>query len=319
MGSLSVWHWLAGGSTFAALAFLVYGFFLSYANRQSFKQRLGNLEAKPAISVIRQPEAGSVKTSLFNWLHLTGRWALKHEEEITRVQGLLLHGGFRHPNAAAILYGLKAMSALIVPLPYIFFLVTNNRLNFLSLCFAFMVSGISYFVPQLVLQKMVKLRQERIDRALPDVIDLLIICMEAGLGLPAAIARVSDEIRGLCKDLYQELQITSGEMRAGIFREEALKNLGVRTGVPSVLTLVNLTLQSEKLGTGIVPALRAHGEFLRVQRTMKAEEIASKLPVKILIPMLIFIFPAIFVVLVGPVIIRIVTDIIPTVSGVFSR
>jgi tight adherence protein C len=124
--------------------------------------------------------------------------------------------------------------------------------------------------------------------------------MEAGLSLQATINRVSDEVKGISTDLYRELQLTNAELRTGVSRETALKNLGERTGVQNVKALVGLMIQSDRMGASIVQALRTHASFLRVQRSQQAEERAAKLPVKILFPLLLFIFPAIFVVVMGP-------------------
>jgi tight adherence protein C len=143
-------------------------------------------------------------------------------------------------------------------------------------------------------------RQDRIDKALPDVLDLLIVCMESGLSLQATLNRVSDEVKGISMDLYKELQLTNAELKTGISREVALKNLGERTGVQNVKALVGLMIQSDRMGASIVQALRTHAAYLRVQRSQRAEEQAGKLPVKILFPLLLFIFPAIFVVVLGP-------------------
>jgi tight adherence protein C len=161
-----------------------------------------------------------------------------------------------------------------------------------------------YSVPYL-LKLIINRRQDRIDKALPDVLDLFIVCMEAGLSLQATINRVSDEVKSISVDLFKELQLTNAELRTGVGREIALKNFGERTGVQNVKALVGLMIQSEKMGASIVQSLRTHASFLRVQRSQKAEEKAAKLPVKILFPLLMFIFPAIFVVVLGPAVIQI--------------
>jgi tight adherence protein C len=129
--------------------------------------------------------------------------------------------------------------------------------------------------------------------------------MEAGLSLQATINRVADEVKSISMDLYKELQLTNAELRTGINRETALRNLGERTGVQNVKALVGLMIQSDRMGASIVQSLRTHASFLRVQRSQKAEEHAAKLPVKILFPLLLFIFPAIFVVVLGPAAIQI--------------
>jgi tight adherence protein C len=170
--------------------------------------------------------------------------------------------------------------------------------------YLFLLAGVGFYLPQYVLRFITSRRQDRIDKALPDVLDLFIVCMEAGLALQAAMNRVAEEVRQISTDLYNEFQLTNAELRTGIPRETALKNLGERTGVQNVKALVGLMIQSDKMGTSISQALRTHASFLRVQRGLKAEEKAAKLPVKILFPMMFFIFPAVFVVVIGPAIIQ---------------
>ncbi|MDI6854821.1 MAG: type II secretion system F family protein [Deltaproteobacteria bacterium] len=165
---------------------------------------------------------------------------------------------------------------------------------------ALLLAAVGYYGPVYGLRVIGKMRHDRIDRALPDVLDLLIVSMEAGLSLQASLTRVAVECERLSKELSRELQVTNAELRAGIPRDTALKNFGERTGVQSVKSLVALMIQSEKMGTSIANALRTHASFVRVQRAQKAEEIAAKMPVKIIFPTLFCIFPALFVVILGP-------------------
>jgi len=123
--------------------------------------------------------------------------------------------------------------------------------------------------------------------------------------LQATLVRVAEEVRSISKELYKELQFTNAELRTGSSRDTALKNLAERTGVPSIKSLVSLILQSEKMGTSIAEALRTHADFIRVQRAQKAEEIAAKMPVKILFPMMLCIMPVLFIIIIGPGAIRI--------------
>jgi tight adherence protein C len=176
-----------------------------------------------------------------------------------------------------------------------------NTMNLVSL---FGLAGTGFYLPMYILRFITKRRMDRIDKALPDVLDLFIVCMEAGLALQATILRVADEVKHISLELFNEFQLTNAELRTGIPREAALRNLGERTGVQNVKALVGLMIQSERMGTSISQALRTHAGFLRVQRGLKAEERAAKLPVKILFPMMFFIFPAIFVVVLGPAIIQ---------------
>ncbi len=309
---------LAWGGTFVAIVLMTYGLMLAYGSRRLLRKRMGEPAAPPrtTVSVLRQDEVGNpFLRRLFNWLTLSGQWGLKDQKEVSRIRELLIHAGFRNPKAPAILYGLKVTVGLLVPVPFVLYLIMHERVNSSTLLLAFLLAGLGYFLPQVVLGRLVKARQEKIDRALPDVLDLFIICMEAGLALQATVNRVADEIRPVCPEFYKELQITGGEMRTGISRDLALKNLGRRTGVQSVQSLVTLMIQSERLGTSIAQSLRTHADFVRMQRTLRAEERASKLPVKILFPMMLFIFPAMFIVIIGPGIIRIAKYLIPVLYG----
>jgi tight adherence protein C len=309
---------LAWGGTFVAVVLMTYGLIMVYGSRRLLRKRLEEpAAAAPArVSVLRQEEAANpLLRRLFNWLTLSGQWGLKDPEELSRVRELLIHGGFRNPKAPAILYGLKVTVGLLLPVPFVLTLIMQERLNFGGMLVAFLLAGLGFFLPQFILGRLVKARQDKIDRALPDVLDLFIICMEAGLALQATVNRVAEEIRPVCQEFHKELQITSGEMRTGISRDFALKNLGQRTGVQSVQSLVTLMIQSERLGTSIAQSLRTHADFVRVQRTLRAEERAAKLPVKILFPMLFFIFPAMFIVIIGPGIIQIAKNLFTVMGG----
>jgi tight adherence protein C len=154
--------------------------------------------------------------------------------------------------------------------------------------------------PFLFVDGRVKNRQAAIGKALPDTLDLLVVCVEAGLGLNQALVRVSEEIDRISPEMSEELTIVNLEIRAGTPRDEALRRLGERTGVDDVRSLTSMLLQTDRFGTSIADALRIHSETLRSKRMQKAEEAAAKTTVKMLFPLIFFIFPSIFVVLVGP-------------------
>ncbi len=274
--------------SFLTIAFLAYGAFLTFSKHRSLKKRMAETDTLAIqATVMRQDEETSpLKKKLLAWLSSSGRWALKNEKELTRTQTFLMHAGLRHSNAPAIFYGLRVLVALFLPIPFILLALVRDKLGPPVMLASFMVCGLGYSLPQFALQHLVRRRQQRIERALPDVMDLFIICMEAGLALQATVNRVAEEIRGVCRDFFNELQIVAGEMRTGISRDAALTNLSHRTGVQSVQSLVALMVQSEKLGTSIADAMRVHADFLRVERTQKAEEAAGKLPVKILFPLI---------------------------------
>jgi tight adherence protein C len=309
--------WLAYIAPFAAIVLAVYGLLAVLGKRRSVRKRIVAPDKSVSPVLLRQHEASSpLKGWVAERLSASGQWALKDPEGVSGIRPQLIHAGFRHPSALAIFYGIKGAMGLLLPVPFLLVSLMSGRLQLpLLLMISFLFGGLGFFLPHLFLQRLAKGRQERIDRALPDVIDLLIICMEAGLALQAALNRVAEEIRDVCKDFYQELQLTAGEMRAGIDREQALHNLGHRTGVDSVRSLVTLIIQSDKLGASIVQALRVHADFTRAQRTLRAEEQAAKMPVKILMPLVFFIFPCMFIVILGPGVIQIAKHLLPTLGG----
>jgi tight adherence protein C len=254
--------------------------------------------------LVYRGEDNGLKKQFLNWISSLGHFATDSKKDDSDLRLSLIQAGFRHPKGIAIYFGLRFLLALLLPVLYLLANVMNGVMNRGNLLICFLLAGSGFYVVPYLLRFITRRRQDRIDKALPDVLDLLIVCMEAGLSLQATINRVSDEVKSISTDMYRELQLTNAELRTGISRELALRNLGERTGVQNVKALVGLMIQSDKMGASIVQALRTHAAFLRVQRSQKAEERAAKLPVKILIPLLLFIFPAIFVVVMGPAVIQ---------------
>jgi tight adherence protein C len=172
-----------------------------------------------------------------------------------------------------------------------------------------------YFSPILWLRYATNRRKEKLLEAFPDALDLMVVCVEAGLGLDAAISRVSGEIRFAHKELAEEFNLVSLELRTGLSRAEALKNLSRRIDLEEVGSLVALLVQTDKFGTSIGQSLRVHSDAMRVNRQLRAEELAAKLPVKMLFPLVFFIFPSLFVIVVGPAAIKIARTLMPSLGG----
>lgn len=149
---------------------------------------------------------------------------------------------------------------------------------------------------------------------LPDALDLMVVCSEAGVGLDATINRVGEEMRLNNKTLSDEFNLMSLELQAGKPRRDALKDLATRTGLEDVTNLTSMLIQTERFGTSISQALRVHSDSMRVKRSQRAEEIAAKLPVKLLFPLIFFIFPSLFVVILGPAVIRIFRTLLPALG-----
>ncbi len=297
--------WLMGGAIFLTIALLTYGLLTYFSTRRVVKERIKGATPSAAPLFQLDRRENSLKRQFLDWVSSFGKWGVRDREEASKVRSTLIQAGFRHSKGPAIYFGLRVLGAFFLPMAFLMACIIKGKVSQVTLILAFSLSGCGFYLPHYLLKVITRRRQDRIDKALPDVLDLLIVCMEAGLALTGTISRVADEIRAISKELYGELQLTNAELRAGIPRETALKNLGERTGVQNVKSLAALMIQSDKLGASIVQSLRTHASFLRVQRGLKAEEMAAKLPVKILFPMVFFIFPAVFIVVLGPAAIQI--------------
>jgi tight adherence protein C len=300
---MTVLFWVIAIASFATIAFLTYGVLNYYDSRKVMRDRFKNAPAD-AMPLMYRGEVNSFKKRFLNWISSLGHFAADNKEDDSKLRQSLIQAGFRHPKGTAIYFGIRFLLALLLPVLYLLANVMDGVLSRGNLLFCFLLAAAGFYIVPYLLKFLTTRRQDRIDKALPDVLDLLIVCMEAGLSLQATINRVSDEVMSISTDLFRELQLTNAELRTGISREAALRNLGERTGVQNVKALVGLMIQSDKMGASIVQALRTHASFLRIQRSQKAEEAAAKLPVKILFPLLLFIFPAIFVVVLGPAAIK---------------
>lgn len=182
-----------------------------------------------------------------------------------------------------------------------------NRMEFLAV---FILGVAGYFLPVLWLKIVAHYRKKELNRTFPDAIDLLMVCVEAGMGTDSAIRRVSQEIYITSPELAKELRILSLELKTGKSRNDCLKSLARRADLPDINNLVSLLIQADKYGTGVANALRVHAEEMRQKRYSRLEELAAKLPVKLVVPLILFIFPAFFVVIMGPALIQVLRVII---------
>lgn len=220
----------------------------------------------------------------------------------------LVYGAFRHPNAAGIYAATRVLLAAILGIGgFILIVIVAPRLGLIMPVLATwlsvaLVALFGWMVPFFYVDGKVKSRQLALSKALPDTLDLLVVCVEAGLGLNQALVRVSDEVDRISPEMSDELTIVNMEIRAGTPRDDALRRFGTRTGVDDIRALTSMLLQTDRFGTSIADALRVHADTLRSKRMQRAEEAAAKTTVKMLFPLIFFIFPSIFVVLVGPAI-----------------
>lgn len=229
------------------------------------------------------------------------------EADISETRKKLLKAGYYHENGVKLFFGSKVCSAFLFLM--VFLILNLTVLNtmpkqYFLLCMIFSFA-MGFYLPDFYLSQRTRKRKRKIFEGFPDALDLMVVCVEAGMGLDAAIKRVGDEMALKNRILSDEFRILSLELRAGKPRVDALRNLAMRTDLEDVSSLVTLLIQTDKFGTRVAQALRVHSDSMRTKRYQRAEEIAAKLPVKIVFPLVLFIFPALFVPIVGPAIIRI--------------
>lgn len=228
-----------------------------------------------------------------------------------------MHAGYNFSNAPQMFFAAKTLLALTLPfLTVLYFAVSSTELKGnLILVLAVLGSALGYFTPNVFLERRISQRQREIFESIPDALDLTTVCVEAGLGLDAALARVGEEIRFRSPVLGDEFHLVNLELRAGGTRERALRNLAHRTGVEEIETLVALLVQSDRFGTSVAESLRVHSETMRSKRKLLAEEAAAKIPLKLLFPLIFFVFPSLLVVLLGPAFISIYRTLLPTLGA----
>ncbi len=228
-----------------------------------------------------------------------------------------IHAGYRGDAPVAIYFGAKTLLAIALPaLAYLYMLFGGAKWTTSGLSTVLLVAAaIGYYLPSLVLSRLVFVRQREVFEIFPDAADLMLVCVESGLGLDAALLRVAEEIRIKSQVLAEELHLLNLEIRAGASREKALRNLALRTGVEEVNTFVTMLIQADRFGTSIGDALRVFSDELRTKRRLRAEELAAKIPLKLLFPLIFFIFPSLLLVLLGPAIIQVYRILLPTMSG----
>jgi len=223
-----------------------------------------------------------------------------------------LHAGIRNPDARFLYFGAKTLLPLTLAGLAFLVLRAANQVDGMTLIFFVMLAAlIGCYLPNIVIFLAIRSRQREIFENFPDAADLMLVCVEAGLGLDAGLSRVADEMRRKSTALAEELHLTNLEIRAGGTREKSLRNLALRTGVEEVGTFATMLTQADKFGTSIGDSLRVFSDDLRHKRQIRAEESAAKIPTKLLIPLVVCIFPAVIMVILGPAVIQIIRTVLP--------
>ncbi|MGH9374342.1 MAG: type II secretion system F family protein [Vicinamibacterales bacterium] len=248
--------------------------------------------------------------SLVSFIKRVGEKAPRSPKEMGNLRLRLVQAGYRRDEALTVFFGIRIVFALAL-----FALFATSVLTKPNILFALGGLALGYLLPGMVLARMAKRRAHRIRLSLADMLDLLVVSVEAGLGLDQAISRVGQELAFAYPELSDELRLINLELRAGKPRSEALRNLADRTGVDDLSSLVTMLIQTDKFGTSVAQSLRVYSETLRTKRRQRAEEAAAKTGVKMVFPLVFCIFPAIWVVTIGPAAIKFVTVLFPLVEN----
>jgi len=304
---------------FLSVAGLVFGLGLWLSRDEALSRRLDQLGQKPATGDGKADTAGAQWHVKVAKVAAPMAWLSTPKEgwDSSNFRLRFMQAGLRGPGWPVIFFGTKTFLTLALPgLLLLYGSMANVASTAQATLFALLfLAALGYFFPNLVLALMIRQRQRELQEAFPDAIDLMTVCVEAGLGLDAAMNRAAEEMDLRSQALADELNLVTLEMRVGATRENALHNFALRTGVDDVATFVTILLQSGHFGTNVADSLRVLSDTMREHRKVRAEERAAKIPLKLLFPLVFFIFPSLFVVLLGPALIGIFRVLLPTMAG----
>jgi tight adherence protein C len=241
----------------------------------------------------------------------------KDVEDASYLRVRFMNAGLRDASWLPLFFGIKVILTLLFPLVFLLYsgFIRGQGVSISVATATIVLASMGYYLPNALLAMKIRTRKEEVERALPDAIDMMTVCVEAGLALDGAIRRSCEELHMSSPALADELGLMLLELQAGSSRVNAMRNLVLRTGVADVATFVTIMLQSEHFGTDVGSALRTLSTMMRETRKQRAEEEAAKIPVKMLFPLIFFIFPSLFIVILGPAIIGIFRVLLPTLGG----
>jgi tight adherence protein C len=293
------------GFIFISLLVIAGAMALAPSGGTALQRRLGEVTASRTDRTEEPPPDRSVIQALKRM----GAMAPRRAKEAGKLQSRLITAGYRSREALGIFFGIRigfavlffALAAVIVPL-------FSGKPN---LAMALVLCALGWVLPGMILARLAKKRQHKMRMGLADALDLLVVSVEAGLGLDQALQRVSDELMFAHPELCEEIRLINLELRAGTARSEALHNLARRTQLDDIASLVTMLVQTDKFGTSVAQSLRVHSETLRTKRRQRAEEAAAKTGAKMVFPLVICIFPSIWVVTLGPAVLKFIEVLLP--------
>ncbi len=295
-------------TAFLAIVLLFAGLFQYFRQKAKERDLLEKVRAGGDNRDVLNKGKSSFKTPISNFLSLLGKHLVPEDSaDYTRTRSKFLRAGLRKANVVAIFWGIKLLLTFSFPVCFLLagitFLKPIDANTNLFICLLLAFSG--FYLPDIWLLMRTSRRKNKILEGLPDALDLMVVCVETGMGLDATINRVAEEIGLGHKILSDELKLMNLEIRAGKSREDALRDLATRTGLEDMNSLVTLLIQTDRFGTSVAQALRVYSDSVRTKRYQRAEEIAAKLPIKLILPLILLIFPSLFVVILGPAAVRV--------------
>jgi tight adherence protein C len=295
------------------IPFLVFGGFvcavwsvLSMISQRNSRahERLARLSRPASLAALEAEQPAQKENPLLGFVEtakaLSKPLMPQTELEQSDLKIKLANAGFRSDSAIGVYLGIRFATLLVFLVVSVGIFVPQYGINFAGLKWVVLFGGIGFYLPHIILWWLRRRRQLAIFLTLPDALDLLVVCVESGLGLDAAMRKVCDEMKTHAKVLAEELSLCNFQMQMGRPRREVLHDLGVRTGVDDVRSLAAILIQADRFGSSIAQALRVQSDSMRTRRRQIAEEKAAKTAVQLIFPLVLFIFPGIFVVLVGP-------------------
>jgi tight adherence protein C len=272
--------------------------------------KAAGIDRRPEELTLGQEEEKPRMQALIGLFKRIGEKVPRSPKEMGPLRLRLVQAGYRRDEAITIFFGIRIMFALLL---FVFF--STSIIARPNMTMALAGLGAGYVLPGMGLARLAKRRAHKIRLSLADALDLLVVSVEAGLGLDQAMSRVASELEFAYPQLSSELKLINLELRAGKPRAEALRNLADRTGVDDLSSLVTMLIQTDKFGTSVAQSLRVYSETLRTKRRQRAEEAAAKTGVKMVFPLVFCIFPAIWVVTIGPAAIRFMTVLFPMIDN----
>ena len=284
---------------FIVLFLLIAGAGILFFVRNPMAKRVEDVVAGNQADLVLDIEKTERRSPVAGFLERIGTRVPHGGRETSTLRQNLIHAGYREASAVNLMYGLKVLLPLVALVVILFAWHPSNFLVYI------IAAGVGYILPDYLLQVVIRKRQKALRKGLPDVLDLLVICVEAGLSLDQALARTASELTVAHPSLSDELNLVVLEQSAGSVRGEAWRHLAERTGVDSIRHLVTTIIQAEQFGTSIAKTLRVHSQTLRQKRKQALEEEAAKTSVKLVFPLVLFIFPSLLLVTLGPALISI--------------